>query len=250
MNLLLLDPRELSPDGAVTLTGPRARHLLRVLRVTRGQPVRIGIIDGPLGEGIVNDVATDRVSLHCTLSGLIPARPPLDLLLALPRPKVLQRLWAQIAAIGVGHIALTNAAKVERDYFDTHVVSAETYRPLLIEGLQQARDTRVPTVSLHKRFRILVEDELDGVFGDGLRIVAEPDAARSIEALVVDEQGVACAARCGPRGWMECVRARAFEIARISRGRRWRAHAPQRHGDRGVDVARTRCLTARNYLTM
>ena len=41
-----------------------------------------------------------------------PARPPVDLLLALPRPKVLRRLWAQLAAIGVGRIILTNAEGV------------------------------------------------------------------------------------------------------------------------------------------
>ena len=40
--------------------------------------------------------------------------------------------------IGVGQIVLTNASRVERHYFDTHVVEASTYRPLLIEGLQQA----------------------------------------------------------------------------------------------------------------
>ena len=81
----------------------------------------------------------------------------------------MRRLWAQIAALGVGRIILTNAERVERDYFGAHIVSAETYRPLLIEGLQQARDTRLPIVSVHKRFKVLIEDEMDGLFGSGLR---------------------------------------------------------------------------------
>ncbi len=59
----------------------------------------------------------------------------------------MRRLWAQLAALGVGRIILTNAARVERNYFDTHVLAPECYRPLLIEGLQQARDTRVPSVT-------------------------------------------------------------------------------------------------------
>ena len=84
-----------------------------------------------------------------------------DLLLALPRPKVMRRLWAQIAAMGVGQIILTNAERVERNYFDTHVLTPECYRPLLVEGLQQARDTRLPRVSIHRQFKVLVEDELD-----------------------------------------------------------------------------------------
>ena len=58
------------------------------------------------------------------------------------------RIWAQVAAIGVGQIILTNAERVERNYFDTHWLAPESYRPLLIEGLQQARDTRLPAVSI------------------------------------------------------------------------------------------------------
>ena len=48
-------------------------------------------------------------------------------------------------------------------------------------GLQQARDTRLPAVSIHRRFRVLVEDELDGLAGtDGLRLVADPSATETI----------------------------------------------------------------------
>jgi RsmE family RNA methyltransferase len=106
-----------------------------------------------------------------------------NLLLALPRPKVMRRLWAQIAALGVGQIILTNAERVERNYFDTHVLTPDCYRPLLVEGLQQARDTRLPNVSVHRQFKVLVEDELDGVFGGGLRLVADPAASRPASAV-------------------------------------------------------------------
>src|SRR5207302_9133919 len=97
-----------------------------------------------------------------------------DLLLALPRPKVLRRLWAQLSALGVGQIILTNAARVERNYFDTHIVAEGCYRPLLIEGLQQARDTWLPNVSVHKQFRVLIEDHLIKLFPGGQRLVAHP----------------------------------------------------------------------------
>ena len=103
-------------------------------------------------------------------AGETPSRPPVDLLLALPRPKVLRRLWAQIAALGVGRIILTNAARVERNYFDTHVLSAACYQPLLIEGLQQARDTRLPAVTVHRQFKVLLEDELDSLSRTGCQV--------------------------------------------------------------------------------
>ena len=95
MNLILFDPGEVSGDGTVCLSGARANHLLTVLKVSVGQQVRIGMIDGPCGVGIVVATAEGRVDLRCQLEAQVPPRPPVDVLLALPRPKVLRRLWAQ-----------------------------------------------------------------------------------------------------------------------------------------------------------
>ena len=162
----------------MTLSGARADHLRSVLRVEPGDRVRVGVLDGPIGTATVNRITVDAVALQCTLDPAVPPRPRVDLLLALPRPKVMRRLWAQIAALGVGRIILTNAARVERDYFDAHVLRPDSYGPLLVEGLQQARDTRRPDVSIHKQFRILVEDELNRLCPSGLRLVADPSAAR------------------------------------------------------------------------
>ena len=200
MNLIILEPDELSEAGEVTLSGPRAAHLLNVLRVEPGQDVRVGVLDGPRGTARVESIAGDAIALRCTLESEIPPRPNVDLLLAVPRPRVMRRLWAQIAALGVGQIILTNADKVERHYFDTHILTPATYRPLLIEGLQQSRDTRLPTVSIHRQFKLLVEDQLDVLFGQGLRIVGDPSAAQPMRAVVraSDEERLLLA--IGPEG--------------------------------------------------
>src|SRR5678816_4792703 len=174
MNLILLEEGDRIDVSSVTLADARGTHLLKVLRVTTGQTVRVGWIDGPLGTGTVESVSDGRVTLRCVFEVDAPPRPRVDVLLALPRPKVLRRLWAQLAALGVGQIMLTNAERVERHYFDTHVITEATYRPLLIEGLQQARDTRLPVVSIHRQLRILVEDHLDDLFPSGIRLVADP----------------------------------------------------------------------------
>jgi RsmE family RNA methyltransferase len=184
LNLIVIEPGEVGSDGAVQLHGSRAIHLLRVLNVTPGQPVRIGVLDGPCGTGTVTAVGADSVSLSCAFDAAPPPRPAVDLLLAVPRPKVMRRLWAQLAALGVGRVILTNAEKVERPYFDTHMLDPACYRPLLIEGLQQARDTLLPKVTIHRRFRILVEDELDELCGPVLRLVAHPRASARVEDVV------------------------------------------------------------------
>lgn len=203
MNLILLEERDRIDSSLVTLTDARAEHLLKVLRVTPGQTVRIGLLDGPFGTGSVETIGDGRVTMRCAFEKEIPPRQPIDLLLALPRPKVMRRLWAQLAALGVGRIILTNASRVERDYFDTHVLTEASYRPLLIEGLQQARDTRLPLVSIHRQFKILVEDHLDGLFPSGMRLVADPRGTQSIgEALEGRDERVLLA--IGPEGgWNE-----------------------------------------------
>lgn len=188
MNLVLLEAGELDAEGRVRLSGPRAAHLLNVLEVAPGQAVRIGVRDGPRGVATVESLDATAVQLSCALEPDAPTRPRVDLLLAVPRPKVMRRLWAQLAALGVSRIILTNAERVERPYFDTHVLTPACYRPLLIEGLQQAKDTLLPTVSIHRRLKVLVEDDLDDISDAGLRLVADPAATTPVGEAIA--QGV------------------------------------------------------------
>lgn len=176
MNLILLEPGELNDAGEARLSGRRAHHIREVLHAKAGRKLRAGILNGPLGSVEVVTVQDDEVALRFDSSGAIPPVPPVDLLLALPRPKVMKRLWAPLAQIGVGRIFLTNAEKVERYYFDSHVLDPAFYRPRLIEGLEQAMDTRVPEVAVHKQLKVLLEDELGDLCPDGRRLIADPGA--------------------------------------------------------------------------
>lgn len=178
MNWILLEPGEVAPDGRVRLAGARADHVRQTLRAEPGRTIRVGVLDGPLGAAEIEAIDPEAVRLKCAFEDAPPPRPPLDILLALPRPKVLKRLWAPLASLGVGRIILTNAAKVERNYFDTHVLQPEFYRPLLIEGLQQAGDTHVPDVLVCRRLRPLVVDDLARLFPSGMRLVGDPAAGR------------------------------------------------------------------------
>jgi len=200
VNLILLEPDEVGGPGYVSLSDARAAHLLTVLHVAPEHEVRVGIVDGPRGVGTVQAIADGAVTLRCAFEASVPARPRIDLLLAVPRPKVMRRLWAQIAALGVGQIILTNAEKVERNYFDTHILTPETYLPLLVEGLQQARDTRLPVVSIHRQFKVLVEDELDAMFPSGLRIVADPGATQALGDVMGASRDQRALLAIGPEG--------------------------------------------------
>ena len=200
MNLIVLEPDEVSDSGEVRLSGARAAHLTNVLHVAPGDQVRIGVLDGARGVGTVQSIDDGAIGLRCTLESNLPPRPCVDLLLAVPRPKVMRRLWAQLAALGVGQIILTNAERVERNYFDTHILTPESYRPLLIDGLQQARDTHLPAVSVHRQFKVLVEDTLDVLFERGLRLVADPAATRTARAVAEESYEERVLLAVGPEG--------------------------------------------------
>jgi len=174
MNRILMGEDEVGADGHVSLAGRRAAHIAKVLTPEVGALLRVGILDGPRGRGEVLSVTRDRVELACTFEAQPPAAPCVDLLLALPRPKVTRRLWAPLASLGVGQIILTNAEKVERNYFDTHWLEEEVYRPLLIEGLEQSGDTRLPAVTICRRLKPFVEDRLDQEFPDSKRLICHP----------------------------------------------------------------------------
>jgi 16S rRNA (uracil1498-N3)-methyltransferase len=215
MNLILLEPSEVA-GAAVTLRDHRARHARDVLKATPGATIRIGIINGRTGVGTVTRTNEQIIEMDCEFDEMPPV-PRLDLLLALPRPKVMRRLWAQLSALGVGRIILTNAERVERNYFDTHLLAPDVYRPLLIEGLQQARDTRLPIVTIHRQFRVLIEDELDAMAGDAVRVVADPHGRAPIRDVVTSARADRVLLAVGPEGgWNE------FELSLLA-GRGFRS---------------------------
>ncbi len=182
MNRILFHADE--RDGpAVALRDRRARHIREVLHARVGDALKVGEIDGLTGTGRVESVTGLEVRLTVTLDRE-PPPPRIDLLLALPRPKVLKRLWAQLAALGVGRIILVNAARVERCYFDTHWLEPGHYTPLLIEGLEQAGTTHLPEVRIRRGFKPCIEDELPGDYADALKFLAHPgEETTSLEAL-------------------------------------------------------------------
>ena len=200
MNLLILEAGELDSNGTARLSDARATHIHKVLAPPRGGVIRVGIVNGPKGTATVETLEPNGVALRCRFDADTSSRPMVDLLLALPRPKVMKRLWSQLAALGVDRIILTNAEKVERNYFDTHVLDEDTYRPLLLEGLQQAQDTHLPELHVHKRFKVLVEDDLDDIFPTGVRLVADPSGSQGISKALENRIDERVLIAVGPEG--------------------------------------------------
>jgi RsmE family RNA methyltransferase len=212
MNLLLLQPGEVSADGRALLTGRRHLHAREVLRVQAGETLRVGVRGGRVGTAVVLSEDANGLALQVTLDAEPPPRAGVDLLLAIPRPKALKRIIPAVASLGVDRVMLVNAARVEKSYFDSKVLAPDFLAGLIDLGLEQARDTVPPTIEVRERFRPFIEDELDAWAKDALRLVAHPDRSSSCAP---GEDGKRKLVAIGPDGgWVpfevELLRAHGF----------------------------------------
>ena len=174
MNLLLLQPEDVHPDGTARVSGDRLAHLREVLRSGPGRTLRAGVIGGQVGTAEVLALGESEAVLRLTLDRPPPPRPGVDLVLAFPHPKALRRILAASASMGVDRLVLLAAARVEKSYLASPVLQADRIRKHLLDGLEQAQDTVLPEVHLEPRFRPFVEDRLDALLGPGERWLLHP----------------------------------------------------------------------------
>src|SRR5690606_39972542 len=92
MNLLLLEEQDFIAPERVRLSGRRLQHMLQVHQVQRGTSLRVGQVDGLMGEGRVLELSDTKAELEVCLSEPPPFKLPLTLLLAMPRPKMFRRI--------------------------------------------------------------------------------------------------------------------------------------------------------------
>ncbi len=196
MNLILLLNDDFTSETTVRLSGRRLEHIRTVHRVEPGDELVAGLLGGGIGRGRVTRLSHEEVELEVTLDRNPPPPLPLTLVVALPRPKVLARVLAAVASMGVKRIFLINSWRVEKSYWATPRLDPLDIRENLILGLEQSCDTVLPQVETRRFFRRFVEDELDGIAAGSSRLVAHPPATVACPRAVADPVTLAI----GPEG--------------------------------------------------
>lgn len=179
MNLLLLHPDDFVAADRARIDGRRLDHVRRVLGKAKGDSLVAGRLGGEIGEATIVAIDDTSAELECRFDRAPPPPARVTLVLALPRPPMLRRILAHAAAMGLKRIALVHAARVEKSFWDAHDLRPAAIAENLHLGLEQAVDTIAPEVTLHRRFRPFVEDELPAIAGASHRLVAQAAAARS-----------------------------------------------------------------------
>lgn len=176
MNRLLLDRSDLlaSDHKRARIADERLRHLREVLKVSQGDSVRAGLINGPCGSATITALSDSEAELALTLDQTPPEKLPLTVVLALPRPKVARRILHMLAELGAEKIVLLNSWRVEKSYWQSPLLKPEHLRRYLLDGLAQSGDTVLPELTMERRFRPFVEDRLPALITKRQAWVAHP----------------------------------------------------------------------------
>jgi len=174
VNLLLLEDADFVGADRVILRDRRLRHLQEVHRAETGDRLRVGRLGGAMGEGQLLRLEPAEAELRVSFERQPPAKLPLTLLLALPRPKMLRRVLQTVATLGVPRLVLLNSYRVEKSFWQTPFLEPQAIREQLILGLEQARDTVLPEVLVEKRFKPFVEDRLPALAAGTLGLLGHP----------------------------------------------------------------------------
>ena len=127
-----------------------------------------------------------------------PPKSPIELILALPRPKSLRRIFRAMANIGVKSVHIIHSYRVEKSYWSAPALKPELLRVSLLEGLSIAKDTILPEVHLHKLFKPFAQD-LAPLLKAERSFVAHPsEISSSISTIPLTDKPVLIA--IGPEG--------------------------------------------------
>ncbi|PFH31857.1 RNA methyltransferase [Besnoitia besnoiti] len=144
----------------VDLTGETAKHCLSVLRVQVGSLVKVGVFNGGICTATVVEIRGNSltVQLERDITTEPSPSPPglIDLLLAIPRPKTLDKILQICATMGVGRLLLVCSERVEKGYLSSPKLGRENIEKQIQTGLEQGVSTRVPEVQVFASWQALM----------------------------------------------------------------------------------------------
>ncbi len=178
MNLALLQAHNItSQDGHqlyARLSGRQHEHIVKIQKLGPGRELQVGLLGGLMGRALITAQDEHNTDIQVELNIEPPAPCPITLVLALPRPLMLKRVLQAATSMGVKEIHLIHSNKVEKSYWQSPQISDDALHELLLLGLEQGVDTKLPKLVKHQRFRPFVEDCLPTLIQDKRAYVAHP----------------------------------------------------------------------------
>ncbi len=175
MNLIILSKNDyIEGTSRVNIQDHRLEHILKVNKSSVGDELRVGLLNGNIGNCRITRIEEGKVEMDVVLDRKPPAPLQLTLILAMVRPRVFKRVLTQVTAMGIKKIIVINSYRVEKSFWKSPVLEADSLNKHLILGLEQGQDTIVPEVLIRPLFKPFVEDELPDITKGTLPFVAHP----------------------------------------------------------------------------
>ncbi len=174
MNLIIIEKNDFINETTVRLKERRLEHIRSIHKAEIGDSLRVGELEGLMGTGVVIDINNEFIDLKVSLTEKPPEASNIKVILAMPRPKVFKRLLMDMTTMGIKDIFVIKTWRVDKSYFNTPILTEEAIRETMILGLEQAKDTTMPTVTVKNLFKPFVEDEVPSIIANTKAIVAHP----------------------------------------------------------------------------
>lgn len=148
MNRLILEPPDFISEDLVLVQGARALHLLGVCKLKPGDSVKLGLLNGPSGDGKVLESSAGSLKIRYIQkqANAASVQGEVCVMIALPRPQMLKKILQKAATFGVKKLVLFRSERVEKSYFASPVLNSEEIKKNLILGLEQGGSTLLPEV--------------------------------------------------------------------------------------------------------
>jgi 16S rRNA (uracil1498-N3)-methyltransferase len=220
VNLILFEPAETS--APLLRADARAAHILDVLRRGVGDTFDAGLVNGPRGKGTLTRIDLLTLTLTFTWGAAPPPLDPITLLIGLPRPQTARKILHEATALGVQALHFCLTEKGEANYAQSTLWSSGEWRRHLLEGVQQAFDTRLPEVT-HGRS---LTETIAGLWANGPRLALDnyealsPLGTSNLLGYTTAGGATSCALAFGPeRGWSgaerDLLRANGFVLTHL-----------------------------------
>ena len=195
MNIVLLEAEQTQSEFWKIESPRQLQHLSQHVQLNAGDTLKVGIRNGQRYLTEVVTISEQHILLRPIQVEAVPAKLPVHLILALPRPKVLRRIIMDAVTLGVERISLIHSYRVDKSYWQSPFLQQlDDYVTL---GLEQAGDTISPEIQMYKRFKPFVEDVLPTFISDQKpAYVAHPYAEQQMPHAIQHS----CCLIVGPEG--------------------------------------------------
>lgn len=213
MNIIILLEEDFVDENRVVFSGRRLEHVVNIHKAEIGDRLKVGKLNGKMGNGKIISIDENEIEMEIELTEAPPEPLDIQVVMAMPRPKVFRRMLQDMTTMGVKRLHIIKTWKVEKSFWESPVLNEEKLRESMILGLEQGKDTILPEVRVYKRFKPFVEDELPVIISGTDCLLGHPGG----EAECSRRYGKKLTLAIGPEGGfipyeVDMFRAQGFKV--------------------------------------